>query len=153
MKHVLSGCLILVIIALAIGCDTAPFVSTTGSILGSWTGTAIHGYPGPDDGPLADTVDIFMGFEDGMFSYSSGVATRACGSSSLGTLVSYEGDYVIEGDSISLTLRGDIPADPPLVDGTYSLELTETTLRLYLVEHPDLWPESWEIKLDRVIPE
>ena len=147
MKLVLSVSLVLLIALLTLGCDRAPFSSESKTIIGSWYGTAIAGYPGPADEPLADTADLFIIIKD------SGFTIFAAGSSDPDSVVpplGLEGEYTIVGDSIFLAMYTQPIARHPLfLYGGFSLELTDSTLRMYQVFHPEIWPEYHEVTLER----
>lgn len=125
--------LLLLLICL-LGCESDPVSSIDPQFfVGTWTGTSLATYPGPDCGLITGEEPIRFEFADSTFQYfrtSEGDATVAFGS----------GDYSI-GDSIvtfSNVLHGYYP---PMMNlqGEFVFSLIDNTLSLVQNENPNLF--------------
>lgn len=147
MRQILCVFAVMVITVLVVGCDSAPFKPASDEIIGGWTGISVMGYPGPADEPLADTVEVYLYFDtDGFTIYSRGSSEPDTVMPPLGL----EGEYSIQGVDIYMTMYSLPIVDHPMnLYGKFSMELNGSSLRLYQVEHPELWPTYKEVRLER----
>lgn len=147
MRKILCVLAVMVITVLVVGCDSAPFQPASDEIIGGWTGISVMGYPGPADEPLADTVEVYLSFDtDGFTIYprESGVPVPVMPPEGL------EGEYSIQGSDIYMTMYSQPIVDHPMnLYGKFSMELNGSSLRLYQVEHPEIWPVYKEVRLER----
>lgn len=152
MRQILCVCMLVVIAAFVLGCNEAPFSPKNDAITGNWRGIVVYGHPGPADEPLVDTVEVFFTFEPSRFFYSGGVSRKPGDPPMLMPALLFEADYVIAGNNMFVTAyQLPIVNHPLYLDGKFSLELTETSLRMYQVYHPQIWPEYHEVVLQRVV--
>ena len=137
-----------IIFIFVMGCSSDDSTSslfdiTTNPLTGSWSGSITVTYPGADDAPVTETGSIVFKFtDDGKYEfYEPGVQEPG---------VWGNGNYESTDSSITLTQTSD-EIHERLYDfgGDFDLTINDSGLIFDQILHPELWPESCEISLNK----
>jgi len=143
--------ILIIALAMLLACSESPYQPASLSadnLEGYWVGQSKITYPGPDDGPISDSIVIFYEFQaNGDFYYSEYSRFEATP-----PIVLYSGTFTIEGNTITLMLNDWEPAYSPLhVAGTLEATSDGNQLHLYQKEGEEFPTFRW-VDIEKVGP-